>query len=96
MKKFTINIIIAASFIIAVLTVSSPTIYAQTPVEISKEKVRVNGTLMYAHKVLKGQTVYSICKVYQVTSEEYNAQRFAKEIGLSVSSSGHICRHHKG
>ena len=82
MKKFTINIIIAASFIIAVLTVSSPTIYAQTPVEISKEKVRVNGTLMYAHKVLKGQTVYSICKVYQVTSEDLQAANPSLASGL--------------
>lgn len=44
--------------------------YAQTPVTVSREIVRVSGKLMYAHGVKKGETLYSICKVYGVTAEE--------------------------
>lgn len=44
--------------------------YAQTPVTVSREIVRVGGKLMYAHGVKKGETVYSICKVYGITAEE--------------------------
>lgn len=44
--------------------------FVPTPVEISTEKVRVNGTLFYAHVVLKGQTLFSIGKAYQVEVKE--------------------------
>lgn len=44
--------------------------YKATPVTISKDKVRNNGTLYYSHVVLEKQTLYSISKVYNVTLQE--------------------------
>lgn len=46
--------------------------FVATPVEISTEKVRIRGELFYVHKVLKGQTLYSISKKYNVTVEQIN------------------------
>jgi len=44
--------------------------FQATPVEISKDKVVIGGELYYLHTVLKGQTLYSISKTYQVPIEE--------------------------
>lgn len=44
--------------------------YEQTPITISKEKVKNNGKLYYSHVVLEKQTLYSISKAYNVTVEE--------------------------
>lgn len=46
--------------------------FIATPVEISAEKVRIKGELFYVHKVLKGQTLFSIAKAYQVSTEDIN------------------------
>ncbi len=43
--------------------------FTPTPVEISKEKVNIKGSYYYVHKVLAGQTLYSISKVYGVSLE---------------------------
>ena len=55
------------------VTVQKPLLaqeFIPTPVEISTEKVRVNGAVYYAHVVLKGQTLFSIGKAYQVHLDE--------------------------
>ena len=53
------------------LAISYPaTSYGQTPVTISKEIVKVNGKLMYAHGVKKQETLYSISKAYKISIEE--------------------------
>ncbi|MBR1406038.1 MAG: LysM peptidoglycan-binding domain-containing protein [Bacteroidales bacterium] len=45
--------------------------YTQTPVTISKEKVRgSDGNVFYSHVVLERQTLFSISKAYGVTVEE--------------------------
>ena len=45
--------------------------YTQTPVTISKEKVRgSDGNVYYSHVVLDKQTLFSISKAYGVTIEE--------------------------
>ncbi|GEM_PF-503903 len=54
--------------IISVITTNSA--YSQVEVKKSTEKVWNNGKLAYAHIVIKGQTLYSICRVYGVTQEE--------------------------
>lgn len=41
--------------------------FVPTPVEISKDKVNIEGRIYYIHKVLKGQTIYSITKAYGVS-----------------------------
>ncbi len=43
--------------------------FTPTPVEISKEKVNIKGNYYYVHKVLAGQTLYSISKVYAISVE---------------------------
>ena len=59
----------------AVLLLASPTParaqeYTAAPVEISKEKVRLDGKIYYSHVVQEKQTLYSICKAYGVTLED--------------------------
>ena len=40
---------------------------AQVPVEISKQKIVSDGKIYFMHKVLKGQTLYSISKAYNIS-----------------------------
>jgi len=64
--KFKVAII----FAIIVSTIAP--LYAQTtPVKVvrSQETTIKDGTTYYLHLVEKGQTVYSICKAYEVTTE---------------------------
>lgn len=63
--------------------------YVATPVEISKEKVRLDDKVYYSHVVLAKQTLYSISKAYDVSIEElYQANESIKlrEIGLKENS----------
>lgn len=83
MKRYRFaKAIVTAIFAILFITFATPEISAQTPVTITKEKVRVSGKLMYAHKVAKGQTIYSICKAYNVTAEELQEFNPALSSGL--------------
>lgn len=57
--------------------------YEPTPVTISKEKVKINGTVCYSHIVLERQTLYSISKAYDVSIEEiYRFNPSVEEKGL--------------
>ena len=61
--------------------------YVNTPVEISKEKVRIDGKICYSHIVLERQTLYSISKAYGVTLEDiYRFNPTVKEVGLKKNS----------
>lgn len=43
----------------------------------SDEKVKISGQVFYIHQVKKGETVYSLCKAYEITKEqlvEFNPQ----------------------
>ena len=61
--------------------------YANTPVSISKEKVRINGQVCYSHVVLERQTLFSICKAYNVSAEDlYRYNPSLKESGLKKNS----------
>ena len=45
--------------------------YPSVPVEISTEKVKAaDGTMCYSHIVRERQTLYSICKTYNVAIED--------------------------
>lgn len=44
--------------------------FVPTEVTRSQQKTIINGKIYYIHTVLKGQTLYSISKVYEVTQEE--------------------------
>lgn len=61
--------------------------YIPTPVEISRNKVRVGDEVFYEHVVKERQTLYSICKVYGVSESilrEYNAGKL--DNGLKTGS----------
>ena len=61
--------------------------YANTPVSISKEKVRINGQVCYSHVVLERQTLFSISKAYNVSIDEiYRFNPTIKETGLVKNS----------
>lgn len=60
--------------------------YVPTAVEISKEKVNVNGTVFYVHKVLQGQTLYSICAKYEVTQETLQKHNPTLKEGLRTGA----------
>jgi len=54
------------------LLLTLPVLYlsAQTEVEISTEKVVIDGYKYYLHTVASGQTLYSICKKYNANEDE--------------------------
>ena len=58
--------------------------FVATPVEISVDKVNVNGTVYWLHKVLKGHTLYSISKAYGVTVEELRTANPSLAEGLKA------------
>ncbi|MCQ2142753.1 MAG: LysM peptidoglycan-binding domain-containing protein [Bacteroidales bacterium] len=61
--------------------------YVAPAVNISTEKVSRGGKLYYSHIVTQRQTVYSICKAYQVKEQDlYDANPGLKENGLKMDS----------
>lgn len=68
MKKFTSLFAIVQ----LLLLLSLPAVSQFQPAEVirSQEKTLVNGKVYYIHTVQKGQTLYSISKVYEVTQDE--------------------------
>lgn len=62
MKRLILSIIL----VLAGLSALSAQEYVAPEVEISQEKVNIDGNIYWAHKVIKKQTLYSICKKYNV------------------------------
>lgn len=61
--------------------------YTGSPVEISKEKVKVDGKVCFSHIVLEKQTLYSISKAYGVTVDDiYRFNPSLHETGLKKNS----------
>jgi len=63
--------------------------YVNTPVTVSKEKVRLDGKIYYSHVVLERQTLYSISKAYEVSIEDIykaNENINLRETGLKKNS----------
>ncbi|MCK9628763.1 MAG: LysM peptidoglycan-binding domain-containing protein [Bacteroidales bacterium] len=61
-----------AAILISLLTLLFNSTYGQEPhvaVAISRDTIMKDGVSYYLHKAEKGQTVYSICKVYEITPE---------------------------
>ena len=44
--------------------------YDNTPVSLSKEKIKINGQVCYSHVVLERQTLFLISKAYNVSLED--------------------------
>lgn len=84
MKRFLTAIL---SIIILMPTQMAAQEYVSTPVEISKEKVKVDGKVCYSHIVLEKQTLYSISKAYGVSIDDiYRFNPSVKENGLKKNS----------
>ncbi|HIZ85821.1 MAG TPA: LysM peptidoglycan-binding domain-containing protein [Candidatus Coprenecus stercoravium] len=60
--------------------------FIPTPVEISKDKANINGSIYYVHKVLKGQTLYSISKAYGVDISELQKVNPSVSEGLKTGA----------
>lgn len=61
--------------------------YSNTPVTVSKEKVKIGGKICYSHIVLEKQTLYSISKAYEVSIDDiYRFNPSLKESGLKKNS----------
>ena len=79
--------LICTGIAIATPSVSRAQQYEAVPVTISKEKLKVDGVVCYSHIVRERQTLYSICKAYQVTPEDiYKYNPAVKENGLKKNT----------
>ena len=81
------NIILAVVLACTASSVTYGQEYISAPVTVSKEKVRVNGTLCYSHIVKEKQTLFSIAKAYDVTVDDiYRFNPGLKETGLKKNA----------
>ena len=79
--------IIAAMLTIAGYDTLMAQDYVNTPVEISKEKVRIDGKVCYSHVVQEKQTLFSISKAYEVSIDDiYRFNPDVKENGLKKNA----------
>ena len=80
---------VAVLTLAAIMTITTATAqeYVSTPVQISKEKVKIDGKVCYSHVVLERQTLYSISKAYEVSIEDiYKYNPTLQETGLKKNS----------
>jgi LysM repeat protein/ABC-type branched-subunit amino acid transport system substrate-binding protein len=62
--------IVFTSFLLTSFVLVSAQVQAPVEVKRSQEKTIVNGKIYYIHTVLKGQTLYSISKAYDISQDE--------------------------
>lgn len=80
-------IALSAILMLATPVVLSAQEYTNTPVTVSKEKVKIGGKICYSHIVLEKQTLYSISKAYNVSIEDiYRFNPTLEETGLKKNS----------
>ena len=61
--------------------------YVATPVQVSQEKVKLNGKVFLSHAVKERQTLFGIAKAYGVTVEDlYEANPGLQEDGLKANT----------
>ena len=88
-KTLFIYLLSALTITTAFLCTTPVSAQEPVPVEISKEKIVVSGKVYYMHEVLKGQTLYSIARVYNVHIDQIIAEN---EIGENGVREGQILR----
>lgn len=87
MQRFIFSLMTMIFIAASIPSVTNAQNYENTPVTISKEKVKINGQVCYSHIVLEKQTLYSISKAYDVTLEDlYRYNPDLKEKGLQKNS----------
>lgn len=77
-------------YILFFVSISYASVFAQTGVEISTEKVIIEGQKFYLHTVAQGNTIYSICKAYGISEDELNEVNF--EISGSALQVGRVLK----
>ena len=82
MKRLILSIV----FVLLGLSSLSAQEYVAPEVEISQEKVNIDGNIYWAHKVIKKQTLYSICKKYNVIIDSVYKANPALVDGLKEGS----------
>ena len=55
---------------VAIMAFAPSYALSQVKITISDQIVNVKGEKMYVHNVKKGETIYSICKAYNITADE--------------------------
>lgn len=79
--------LVSVAFLLLLAASASAQDYVAPPVSISQQKVKIDGKVFYSHVVAERQTLYSICKAYNVTQEDlFNANPSLQESGLKKNS----------
>jgi LysM repeat protein len=90
MRVHLVTAILSAILVLSGSYSSDAQKYSQTPITISKEKVKNgDGKIYYCHTVLERQTLYSIAKAYGVTADEIcdaNPELLIRDNGLKKGS----------
>ena len=87
MKRTFGKLLIAIALVAVAPYAGTAQEYVNTPVTVSKDKVRVNGEVCYSHVVLERQTLFSISKAYNVSVDEiYRLNPSLKETGLKKNA----------
>lgn len=77
-------------FVISFLATSIAYSQNVPQITVSKEKVNVNGAVMFVHKVQKGETLYSLSKAYNVTIDDIVRQNESLKSGLKEGTTIYI------
>jgi LysM repeat protein len=77
-------------YILFFIALPFSSLFSQTGVEISTEKVIIDGQKFYMHTVAQGNTLYSVCKAYGVT--EADVKTVNPEIGENPLKLGQVLK----
>jgi LysM repeat protein/ABC-type branched-subunit amino acid transport system substrate-binding protein len=85
-SDMSLNRILPTCVLLMAIIILPVELFAQVPapvaVEISSQKIVVEGKVYYMHKVVKGQTLYSISKAYNVTVDQLTRENDIKDNGI--------------
>ena len=74
--------VLPAIMLFAAMLLFPAVLSAQVPVELSNQKIVVEGRVYYMHQVKKGQTLYSISKAYNVTVDQLKEENVIPPNGV--------------
>ena len=87
MKTLLAGIAFTCAAMICSIETATAQEYVAPPVTISKEKVKIDGTVFYSHIVMEKQTLFSISKAYNVSIDDlYRYNPTLKESGLKKNA----------
>lgn len=80
------------TLLIAICLLASTAAFSQNApqIAVSQEKVKVNGNVMFVHKVKAGETLYSLAKAYSVTIDDIVRQNESLKNGLKEGTTIYI------